>query len=496
VNADSDMAKAIDLVEASALQRSAYHDELNRSVITLSGRADEIDVEAMISLASDRHVVEISLSKDGWRGTLRSQGSAAFSIEQDSPDSGFSDSDLIEGLRQVEQSDVVEVARYIELLPGLAAEVRVEITNDPSRSQYEWYRTALALERDLASTAWLSVATKLCHPDGRRCVIIHDSGGSWVAGPGLLIQGPDKQPDIPTVDPSEDVQKYRVQRMTGDLLWVPSPRDFAPNNSSGFTNVARLLNGIAEQLVWLWIAKAAWVDDNGVRVRFDGARVVEGPLTVAPMVSATEALTLWDWATKTTDPTRSEALLRSISLVADEPNDLRGIGRQIFVSATSVLEVMVRSQIAEAMEARSSARDAAFTAARGAAEDARAAAAKSFDRVVVQAAAAAGLLLANEQHALGAATTKVLLLVIAGLLVILGVIVLVVDFPSARAGLTAFRLDLDLYRDMLTKADVEDLKAMQSLREASRTIFRAQWLTCAVLAAGLAGDLYAHARVT
>ena len=217
--------------------------------------------------------------------------------------------------------------------------------------------------------------------------------------------------------------------------------------------------------------------------------------TIYPTDSATDALALWDWATQTTDPVRSETLLRTISLAVDTPNELMGAGRAILVSATSVLEVALRSRVAEAVAARGAARDAAMSASRAAADDARAAAAKSFDRVVVQAAAVAGLLLANEKDAIEPAVTRSLLLLVATLLLTLAVIVLVVDFPSARASLAAFKVDLKQYRDILTEGDVHELREMESLRNASRTICKAQALTCVVLVAGLVAVYVAYAKV-
>jgi hypothetical protein len=489
------MANGIELVESTALQKWPYEDGLNRSVIALTGNADQIDVEAMIGLARERHVVQITVSRGEWRSVLRSQGSAVFSITQESPEFGFSDADVIDALLLAASADVFDIAAYLALLSDNLAEVQIELTNSPSATGYQWYRTTSALERDLTSASWLVVVTNLCSQEGHRRLIVHDANGSLISAPGLVIHGPDGDPAAPTPTYSEAIEKYREQRLSGDLAHVPTPRDLAPHATQGLRRISTLLNGIAEQLVWLWVAKGAWITEDGLYVRFDGARVVEGDLTIEPMESVNEALALWDWATQTTDPARSEALLRCISLVITVPDELRGSGRQILSNATSVLEIMMRTQIAEAMAARSAARDAAFSAARSASDDARSAAAKTFDRVVVQAAAVIALLLANEQHALGASTTKVLLLVIAALLVILGFVVMVIDFPGARSGLAAFRSDLNLYRDHLTRADVDDVNNMQSLRDATTAIFKAQLLAIVLLAAAVGADLYAYFRV-
>jgi hypothetical protein len=495
VSADSRMTNALALLAAIQMHNTGYSDRINRSVITLTGVASDIDSKSMVALAGERHVVQITVTKDGWSGTLRSQGSAVFSIDQGPPGIAFEDTDVIDALRLIADDGIVDVARYLALVPDLSAEVLVEVTNFPPTSGYEWYRTTAALEHDLASNAWLAHAIAMCEPGGKRRVIVHDADDSCLRTPGLVIQGPDTQASLPEQEERESVARYRAERLDGDFAATPTPTDLAPSSASGFATVEKLLNGISEQLTWLWLAKDSWWSGGGVHVRFDGVRVVEGSLTVEPMESATSALVLWNWATETWEPARLEAIRRSISYVTVEPNELRGAGSRILATASSVLDVMMRNQIAEVMAARNSARDAAFAAARSAADEGRSAAANTFDRVVVQSAAVVGLLLANEQHALGVSTTKTLLLVIVALLAILGIVVLVIDFPGARAGLAAFKRDLDLYRDHLSKADVELLKKMQSLRDASTAISRAQLLTIALLAVGIGADLYAYLRV-
>ena len=493
MNADSRMASALGIVEATRLNAGMYEDEINRSIITLTGAAGDIDADSMIALARDRHAIQIKVSRDGWSGILRSQDSAVFAVEQDPPDGAFEETEVIDAL--LAQAGIADVTQYLALVPDLAAEVRIELTNFPATSNYEWYRSTSTLEENLASTAWLAYASMLCEPDGRRRVVVHDARSSQVRAAGLIIQGPDIELIAPAPSESDSVAKFRADHLQGDFAAIPSPLDVAPTSADGFKNVASLLNGIAEQLSWVWLARKAWWSDGKIQVRYDGVRVVEGSLSVEPLDSATDALALWKWATATADPARFEAILRSISFVTVEPDELRGAGTRILTSAESVLDVMTRTQVAEVMAARNSARDAAFAAARSAAAEARSAASSTFDRVVVQAAAVAGLLLANEQHALGGATTKVLLLVIVALLVVLGIVVFVIDFPGARAGLAAFQRDLDLYRDHLTKTDVEVMKKMQSLRDASAAITRAQLLTLGLLAAGIGADLYAYFRV-
>jgi hypothetical protein len=183
----------------------------------------------------------------------------------DGGDVAFTDSATIAGLTEAEAAR--DVTRYVGLYTDLEAEVNVSLVNRPSTAGFHWYRTIDALEEDLKSAGWLELLIALCAQQGNRRVIVHDARASWIDAPGLVVHGPEVLRDAPALIVRPNVEQYRTARLSDECVEAPTPLDFAPNKSKRLDGIAKLLNGAAEQLTWLWMARKVTVDDSGVNVR-------------------------------------------------------------------------------------------------------------------------------------------------------------------------------------------------------------------------------------
>jgi hypothetical protein len=150
-------------------------------------------------------------------------------------------------------------------------------------------------------------------------------------------------------------------------------------------------------------------------------------------------------------------------------------------TARYLLQVTEQGLFTEALATRRSIREASMALARTTGDAVRSAARSTFDRALVQVAAGVGLLLANRANAISTGWTAILLLAVLLLTGANAWAAFAYEFPSVSRTVSAFRNDLDAYREVLTPEDLKEIKALPSLVEAETDITRAREATWRVL---------------
>lgn len=375
---------------------------------------------------------------------------------EDELSTGYDDRVLDDVRDAVGRSDI---ARLLELSPGgrwtgeLSLSVRPEVTG------FSW---APRLEDVLQAleTTWFSTLNRLFTGNEEAHLCVADIT-ACVKAKRLLIFGPmTGRPDAETQAVEESAASYRETYLQGRGLDLPAPDALVPIEAPD-PRVRKVLRSVSNNLCWYWLASRVEVSQEGVVAFFDGARLARVPLQASEH-GFEDALSLWAWATSTTEQDRRSAVEHAASLALYSEEDIATAGLPVLRTAKSVYQLSRQGVIAEAIATRRAARDAVMQAAGTVAEDARNAAGKALERVVLQTAAVGGLLLANSQNLLNDLITLRLLEVVSVILVVSAGLA-AVQHLGAFSILSAFANDLDKYRDTLSQEDVSGLKQSQVL---------------------------------
>lgn len=422
--------------------------------------------------------------------------------------------------------DPIERTRLERLIEAGSAQQALELLSDRRfelhatlgfrASDVAWIPSADCLIGALSSDAWMTtihqLATRLS-PDGGLFLV--DGLDEKVETPKFTFAAITSLADSvaspgtrstsvlsPGDDPEALYRATRVQRGWPDAPPPTAlmPRSVAPAPGSvlepdaASQRLTRALISAASSLGWLWLAaEPPEVTPGGVRVRYLGVRDLMLSLTPAvtlPAEEADRALQFWRWATSAgDDPLRADAAQRAITLAVSSADDIVTAAGPALRTARTLHELATRTVLAEAMSARRAARDAAANAARTAATSAREVSGKATERSLALSVAAAGTVFATVQKVLDWRASVAGLVAVALLLIGSLIVALRVDLKSASKGLKAFNTDLDQYRETLSSDDINKVRELEALKNATDDVTRARNATCAVYATAAAAAI-------
>jgi hypothetical protein len=449
--------------------------------LTGTSTSDQLDYDELVNFAAVGNRIAAEFSAGDWRAIMQSGAPGAFSIDVEGPFlDAFPDEETVEDAREAAVGDP---RRFWDLCRGKSVYLTASIQHDPKAAGFHWVHSTDAFVTWAQGRRWLETASALYPPDGPHRLVIHDAGGSVVICDGYVVHGPETTPQEPAGPTNAEAATFAHVWLTDARAHLPSPQAICPTKNEGLDDVARLLTGLAWALCWGWLALELRTDTTGAAVAsFQNAQIT---LQADPRDQATAELALWEWAVASTDFRRREALQQAISLAIRRTEDLADAAAPVRRMARYLLQVTEQGLITEALATRRSIREATMNLARTTGDAARTAARSTFDRALVQVAAAVGLFIAHRANAVSTALTVGLLLATGVLTGATALAALAHEFPSVSKTISAFRKDLEAYREVLTPEDLEEIKALPSLNEAEAHTTRARKATRVVLGGAL-----------
>lgn len=384
-------------------------------------------------------------------------------------------------------------ALILDLLGDRSGRVRIHLHVDGTRG-VAWVPQGQLLVDALSGPGWASTLMQL-HLDRSAphlIVLIDDAREGLIQTPTVTFAGPSaelpkRREDLPSVDPESP---YRQQKVGEGFLALPEPADLLPTAgaSTGLDGLSVALAAVVRALCWYWLAHLTEVQPSATTIRFRGVRDLG--LELSPVSSrrgpnVQPEVEFYRWATATTDPARADAVQQAITFAVSRAEDLEQAAEPAQRTAKSLFELASRGLITEALAARRSAREAAATAARGAAASGREVAGKALERGLGLTVAAAVAVFASLQRVLDPRVTAVALVLIAGFLVSALVNALRLDLRSGMGLLDAFNEDLEQYREALSVDDLQSIRNMATLRSARADLDRTRrsvWLVYGIAA--------------
>jgi len=466
----------------------ASHDALDRTELRVQASArfaDPKDLDEFVSLGNS---VEITLKKGAWSVRIDGRRPAGFTLVAEGPiEEAFDEAEQTRAESAIEDQDC---GRILGVSGNMDATLLVTLINRPKESGIHWIRTTVALQRAL-SERWLGTLNEIFADQEQQVVLVQDAGASFLEASGLYVRGPEAPSQAWGDSPwSSDVKRYAAAYLADGRIPAPPPPAIAPAQSRGLVELERLLQRLASDLSWYWLA-ARVSDDAGVlTLRFDGARVVDIGLPPLLLDYEEAPLALWQWGVANPDPDRRQAIQQAASLAISEETDILSAARPVLRTAQSLYQLARQGAVAEALATRRTAREAAIAAARNAADAARTAAGKALERSGLQLAALAGILIAQNKQTLDAGAAARLSSGVLLLLLVTFIVSVTLDFPGASSILTSFDRDLKQYREALAETDLEAVRGMDSLRRAKRQVYWSWGLTITVFLPVLAAVAY------
>jgi hypothetical protein len=478
------MTKSLELLEqfAGEFGTSVFEDSLNATTLVASDvPMKNLDFDQIRRFIGSGNRVEIALREGDWEARVLSTSTSSFDVSVQGPwEDAFPDPGSIQIAKVAADSDNAET--LLQSAGEINGDVRLALLNDPFVAGMHWIRTQDAFHSLIKRDSWFGFLSLIADANQPTRLVIQDAGDSSIVAGGLTVHGPDVYPGLPAWSLTDDAASYRQTWLRGSREKATPPTWTVLTSTEGLNNVVDVLEGATGLLCWLWLAAEAKVETAPIRARFEGMRPVEIDLELGAETDSLEAVTLWEWATSTTDPARREAVQQAVSLSIRDERDLAQGFRPVLRTARYLLRISQQGIIAEALATRRTARDAAFTLARDSAEAARSALRKTFDRIILQVGAAGGVLLANHQALIDQAATEALLAAILVLISITALGAFIIDYPSVARAMVAFDIDLDHYRDALPDEDLADIRNMASLSDAKSQIHRSRIASGVLLA--------------
>lgn len=463
------------------LDNATVVDRLNIASLRGTGSTDRISFDDLHAFAAAHNRIEAVVTEGDWRAVLRSGAPGAFDVEMEGPlEDAFPDDDTIDEARQ---AAIADPGKFWALVHGKSMGFTASIHHEPRAAGFQWTRSTQAFLDWAGSRSWPDLARLLLPKGGPRGLVIHDAGDSFVVCGGFVVHGPDAASTGPEPSSDADAVAYARVWLSDDRADLPSPEALGPRIEEGLGDIARLLTSLAWVLCWAWLASELRTSANGeIVASFQGARAVEVTLQAEPRVQALSELALWRWAVSSVDSRRREALQQAMSLAVHRAEDLADAAVPVLRTARYLLQVTEQGLFTEALATRRSIREASMSLGRTTGDAARSAARSTLDRALLQVAAGVGLLLANRANAIGTGWTALLLLAVLLLTGVNAWTAFSYEFPSISGTVSAFRIDLEAYREVLTPEDLDEIKSLPSLVEAQRDIGRAKQATRRVLA--------------
>lgn len=482
------ITQSLELLEqfASEFGTPVFEDSLNTTTVVASGEPmQNLDFDKIRRFIGSGNRVEIALRAGDWEARVLSTSSSSFDVSAQGPwEDALPDPGAIQIAKVAAEGNNAET--FLQSAGRISGEVRLTLLNDPLLAGLHWIRTEDALHSLIARDSWFGFLSLVADSGQPTRFVIQDAGNSSIVAGGLVVHGPDVYPELSPWSLTDDAASYRQTWLRGSRENAPPPTWTVPTRNEGLNDVVDILQGATGLLCWLWLATEAKVE-TPIRARFEGMRPVEIDLDLGGVTDSLEAVTLWEWATSTTDPARREAVQQAVSLSIRDERDLSQGFRPVLRTARYLLRISQQGLIAEALATRRTAREAAFAVARDSAEAARSALRKTFDRIIIQLGTAGGVLLANHQALIDQAATRALLTAILILIGFTALGAFIIDYPSVARALVAFDRDLDHYRDALPDEDLTDIRNMASLTDATSQIQRSRTAAGVLLAvAGIA----------
>ena len=460
-----------------------YTDWLNGSWADMKNvQVKEFDVTQLRQLAHHGHSAEITISAGFQaRVTIDPPGAVVANI---------SSGDLLSTFSEEQLSDVEAAYSegrgedFLRLCGELQCSIRLTVRVQPQAYGFSWIRTPAALVNPGAQGTWWDTIQALFRAPTVNRLIVETAGSEWLTAGGIAVYGPDAEPRQPSGYDAGPWQVYRKAWLADDRQTLPPPPAVRPADHHGLDSIAEFLSQASHALCWIWLATSAQIAAARFVITFEHGSYLEVEFTHLPQTAGIEdAIKLSDWSTASPDHMRHDAVENAVSAVVPGPGALIGSARRVLHTAKVLLGLAQSGAVAEALASRRAAVQAAVDAARASSDAARSAARSNSDRVFAEIAAGVGIILANSGSLINVVLAHWLILLVAALAIVTGVTAYAFEYPAAGHILQSYEKDLNALGVVLTPEDVEDIKSMDSLKQARSDLGRAQMTTAILLLA-------------
>ncbi len=361
-----------------------------------------------------------------------------------------------------------------------AADCNIELVLRAPIDGARWIPEVQMLAERLSDGRWGSTLLRLRSKAESlpAVVVVQNAGDRVLRCPGLILAGPAARLDASSlVGPAEPTSaRYRQapSRTSFRQLFVPEDLLAEPGPAGPLELLRPLLEACARACCWYWLGASATVTVDQVLVEYDGVRAVQLSLLPYDSVIEGDEVSLFTWATATSEPVRDDAVQQAVTFAIRDQKDLPGAAGPVLRTARSLHELAGRGAVAEALSARRGARDAAVTAARSAAEAARDVAAKSVERALALVLAAVLALIANAQKLLDAGAAEIVICAVTAMALIALVVAERIELGSGSRLLDAFDKDVELYREALGEDDIDAVRRLSAVSSARSDLSRSR----------------------
>lgn len=396
-------------------------------------------------------------------------------------------------------------AALLRLCAGLTATVTITITNHPRACGFHWARTTEAVLADLGGPGWLDAVERIfSHDDPNvktasprpQVLVVSGAGAAELRAPGLVVRGPDVAAASPAWPPdrAEQVKRgraYAAAWFSDERLRLPAPVALLPDadqKPDGLAGIDTLLVRLTQGVAWLWLA-TGFEREPSLRIRFDGtpwfdlpgATVFGDDRSGDDRKAAVHAADLWEFAVRSVDALRHEAVQQGIIAAVRQRADLATAAEAALSRARFLHRLSDQQRMAETIAMLRSGRAAAIENATAVAGATRAAARSAIERVFAQVGAAIGIIVGHQTDVLNRAVAGWLIVVVMLLTLAIGAVAFLYEYPTARDLHQRFKDDLADYQDTLPPEDIDKIRQMGVLTMADAELSRSQRTTGFVL---------------
>ena len=360
--------------------------------------------------------------------------------------------------------DDLPIPELLLSLGDARVDVVVVVANRES-DQFTWVPTSSVLEELTTVRGWAALARALVPPgEGVRRLVACDATGEGVRTPAVILHGPDQWP-TPLLD----------SPVTVGPIGLPTPISIRPADTS-VSAIAALLRRLSCAVAWAWIADRV---DEGVPPRIALVDTQPSIALELPAEDDPSAVALWRWkqahADALHDAALREALAAQLRVSRLLPSAATALANAQFVASAAQ-----RGLVAEAIQARRSARQHASVVATSVVTQVADVRRTTLDRVVVEVSAAGAVVLAQRLQ-LGSRPVAFGLVSLIVMLLAATAAVSLTALSAASKRLTAFDADLPAVAEGISADDLGEVRNLHELQAARTDLVNATKLSKVIL---------------
>lgn len=340
----------------------------------------------------------------------------------------------------------------------------VIVVKNEEPDRFTWVPAICVLEELTTIRGWPALARALL-PSGAevRRLVTCDTVDD-VRAPAVLLHGPDRWPPVLLDD-----------RVIVGPVGLPTPISIRPTDGST-SALATLLRRLSSAVAWAWIADRV---EEAVPPRIALVDAYPSIAVELPVEDDPAAIELWTWKQAHDDALHDAALREAFAAQLRVSQRLPSAGTAL-ANARFVASAAQRGLVAEAIQARRSARQRAADVASSVVTQVAEVRRNTLDRVVVEVSAAGAILLAQRLE-LGSRPVAFGLVVLVLLLLAATAAVSLSGLSAAGNRLTAFDADLPAVAEGISDDDLAHIRDLHELRAARTDLTRATKLTKVIL---------------